>query len=93
MVLRNATPEETEAWLGSGLVIFGLQPAPAAGERKVAAEPSTHSQAAVPDAGQEQHDHQMAAMSDQEMNNMVRKLALLARSKLGMDNEMDNHGS
>lgn len=87
MILRKATPEETQAWLGSGLVILGFRPA------QTAAEPSTHSQSAASVTGQELHDHQLAAMSDQEMNNMVRKLALLARSKLGMDSEMDNHDS
>ena len=93
MILRKATPEETQEWLSSGLVILGFQPALAAGEMKATAEPSAHSQSAASVTGQELHDHQMAAMSDQERSNMVRKLALLARSKLGMDSEMDNHGS
>ncbi len=99
MVFKKATPEETEAWLGSGVVIFGFRPADtlptteANAKPGKSAKPSSRGKQVASITGQEMHDRNLAAMSDDERREMVRKLADLARSKLGMDSEIDKRDS
>lgn len=71
-ILRDATPEETTAWLGNGRVIFGMQ------------RPQSSQDNSDPQQTTEQdfHDKQLADMSKDQMKKMASNLHKLALSKV-----------
>jgi hypothetical protein len=89
-----ATPEETAAWLGNGLVIFGLRPPQGsaqnsnsnpdivAGTSDQVEEIDTMEMDHLQMTEQELHDQRMAAMTQPQRAAMVKKLGALMRSKL-----------
>jgi hypothetical protein len=80
MPVRKATPEETEALFGDGMVFFGMR----------SAEPGS-TDGGVPsgrggptsDADQEAHDRWLEAQTPEQIERLASGLGNLARSKLG----------
>jgi hypothetical protein len=74
MPVRKMTPEETRAWLGGGLIVFGMR-------RPTVTLPETPAQ--QPNLDQAAHDKRMAARTPEQRAAMVTRLGALARGKLG----------
>jgi hypothetical protein len=75
MAYREATPQETKDWLGSGLVMPGRKP-PRSSEKN-----STQQMPQV-EPDQMAHDQRMAEQTPQEREQMIKGLGDLARSKV-----------
>ncbi len=80
MPVRRATPEETEALFGEGMVFFGRRPAePTSTVGGVPPEQDGTN----PDARQDAHDRWLEAQTPEQLQRLASSLGGLARSKLG----------